>query len=67
MTEDGLEDQLLALTVRKERPDLEEQKAELISQTNENKIGAQNQCYTFAALSSYDASARALTSPTPQR
>jgi len=38
VTEDGLEDQLLALTVRKERPDLEEQKAELISQTNENKI-----------------------------
>jgi len=38
VTEDGLEDQLLALTVRKERPDLEEQKAELITQTNENKI-----------------------------
>ena len=28
---DGLEDQLLALTVSKERPDLEEQKAEIIS------------------------------------
>ena len=27
VTEDGLEDQLLALTVAKERPDLEEQKA----------------------------------------
>ena len=38
VTEDGLEDQLLALTVAKERPDLEEQKAELITQQNENKI-----------------------------
>ena len=38
VTEDGLEDQLLALTVAKERPDLEEQKAELILQQNENKI-----------------------------
>jgi len=38
VTEDGLEDQLLALTVAKERPDLEEQKAELITSQNENKI-----------------------------
>ena len=38
VTEDGLEDQLLALTVSKERPDLEEQKAEIISSNNENKI-----------------------------
>ena len=38
VTEDGLEDQLLALTVSKERPDLEEQKADLISQQNQNKI-----------------------------
>ena len=41
VTEDGLEDQLLALTVAKERPDLEEQKAELILQQNENKIKIQ--------------------------
>ena len=38
VTEDGLEDQLLALSVRKERPDLEDQKSELITQMNENKI-----------------------------
>eukprot|EP00965_Chrysotila_dentata_P178624 5899268-Pleurochrysis_carterae.AAC.1 len=38
VTEIGLEDQLLALTVSKERPDLEEQKAELISAQNEAKI-----------------------------
>eukprot|EP00306_Pavlova_sp_CCMP459_P002806 CAMPEP_0185179034 /NCGR_PEP_ID=MMETSP1139-20130426/31803_1 /TAXON_ID=298111 /ORGANISM="Pavlova sp., Strain CCMP459" /LENGTH=3023 /DNA_ID=CAMNT_0027744869 /DNA_START=1 /DNA_END=9072 /DNA_ORIENTATION=+ len=38
VTEDGLEDQLLALTVLKERPDLEEQKAVLIAQMNGFKI-----------------------------
>jgi len=38
VTEDGLEDQLLALVVSKERPDLEEQKAEIIASNNENKI-----------------------------
>jgi len=38
VTEAGLEDQLLARVVRKERPDLEEQKAALISQQNEFKI-----------------------------
>jgi len=38
VTEDGLEDQLLALTVQKERPDLEESKMELISQMNAFKI-----------------------------
>merc|ERR1719230_496863 len=38
VTEDGLEDQLPALTVSKERPDLEEQKAEIITSNNENKI-----------------------------
>merc|ERR1711871_1601717 len=38
VTETGLEDQLLARVVRKERPDLEEQKAALISQQNEFKI-----------------------------
>ena len=32
VTEDGLEDQLLALVVSKERPDLEEQKAEIITE-----------------------------------
>ena len=38
VTMDGLEDQLLALVVKKERPDLEEQKAELIRQQNGFKI-----------------------------
>merc|ERR1711871_1120765 len=38
VTEAGLEDQLLARVVKKERPDLEEQKAALISQQNEFKI-----------------------------
>merc|ERR1711871_1171267 len=38
VTESGLEDQLLARVVKKERPDLEEQKAALISQLNEFKI-----------------------------
>ena len=34
VTEAGLEDQLLALVVRKERPDLEEQMAQLVSDQN---------------------------------
>jgi dynein heavy chain len=38
VTEKGLEEQLLALVVKKERPDLEEQKAFLIRQQNEFKI-----------------------------
>lgn len=38
VTEAGLEDQLLARVVSKERPDLEEQKAALISQQNQFKI-----------------------------
>ena len=38
MTEAGLEDQLLALVVKKERPDLAQQKEELIKQSNEFKI-----------------------------
>ena len=38
VTEAGLEDQLLALVVRKERPDLAQQKEELIQQQNEFKI-----------------------------
>lgn len=38
MTEAGLEDQLLALVVKKERPDLAQQKEELIQQQNEFKI-----------------------------
>ena len=38
VTEAGLEDQLLALVVKKERPDLAAQKEELISQQNEFKI-----------------------------
>ena len=38
VTEAGLEDQLLALVVRKERPDLAQQKEDLIQQQNEFKI-----------------------------
>ena len=38
VTEAGLEDQLLALVVKKERPDLAQQKEELIKQGNEFKI-----------------------------
>merc|ERR1712196_323783 len=38
VTEDGLEDQLLARVVKKERPDLEEKKAELMQQQNQFKI-----------------------------
>merc|ERR1711968_208877 len=38
VTEVGLEEQLLARVVKKERPDLEEQKAALIKQQNEFKI-----------------------------
>eukprot|EP00820_Chromera_velia_P017919 Cvel_27114.t1-p1 / transcript=Cvel_27114.t1 / gene=Cvel_27114 / organism=Chromera_velia_CCMP2878 / gene_product=Dynein alpha chain, flagellar outer arm, putative / transcript_product=Dynein alpha chain, flagellar outer arm, putative / location=Cvel_scaffold3327:4083-17851(-) / protein_length=1557 / sequence_SO=supercontig / SO=protein_coding / is_pseudo=false len=38
VTEQGLEDQLLALVVKKERPDLAKQKMQLIQQQNEFKI-----------------------------
>lgn len=38
MTEGGLEDQLLALIVSKERPDLEEAKSQLIIQNSEFTI-----------------------------
>ena len=38
VTESGLEDQLLALVVKKERPDLAEKKEELIQQLNGFKI-----------------------------
>ena len=38
VTEQGLEDQLLTLVVRKERADLAEQRATLIEQDNEFKI-----------------------------
>jgi len=38
VTQDGLEDQLLALVVNKERPDLEETKTQLIVQNNEFTI-----------------------------
>jgi dynein heavy chain, axonemal len=38
VTEKGLEDQLLSLVVRKERPDLAQQKEDLIQQQNEFKI-----------------------------
>merc|ERR1712139_108309 len=43
VTEDGLEDQLLFLVVRLERPDLAKKKSELITQQNEFKV-------TLAAL-----------------
>lgn len=38
VTENGLEDQLLNVVVKKERPDLAAQSAELIQQQNEFKI-----------------------------
>ncbi|KAH7825191.1 dynein haevy chain 4, outer dynein arm beta [Monocercomonoides exilis] len=38
VTEEGLEDQLLALVVKREKPELEQQKAELMQQQNEFKI-----------------------------
>eukprot|EP00736_Rhodelphis_marinus_P010572 Rmarinus@m.9666 len=38
VTEKGLEDQLLAMVVNKERPDLEQQRADLLRQQNEFKI-----------------------------
>ena len=38
VTERGLEDQLLAVVVNKERPDLEEQRAELVEQQNQFTI-----------------------------
>ena len=38
VTQDGLEDQLLSLVVKKERPDLAKQKEELIQQQNSFKI-----------------------------
>ena len=41
VTEKGLEDQLLALVVLKERPDLEEQKSELIRAENGFKVQLQ--------------------------
>lgn len=41
VTIDGLEDQLLALVVSEERPDLEELKASLMRQQNEFKITLQ--------------------------
>jgi len=41
VTEDGLEDQLLAKVVTKERPDLEEQKTVLIQQQNEFTVKLQ--------------------------
>merc|ERR1712100_775256 len=41
VTEDGLEDQLLAKVVTKERPDLEEKKTVLIQQQNEFTVKLQ--------------------------
>jgi len=38
VTEEGLEDQLLALVVKREKPELEQQKAELMQQQNQFKI-----------------------------
>jgi len=42
VTESGLEDQLLALVVNKERPDLEEKKSELVRAINEFNIELSN-------------------------
>lgn len=42
VTQSGLEDQLLALVVKKERPDLAEQREQLIQQQNEFKITLRN-------------------------
>ena len=41
VTRDGLEDQLLASVVSKERPDLEKLKADLTRQQNEFKVKAE--------------------------
>merc|ERR1712072_1401338 len=38
VTENGLEDQLLALVVRKERTDLAEERAQLVQQNNEFQV-----------------------------
>jgi len=38
VTESGLEDQLLALVVRVEKPEVEQQKEELVNRQNEFKI-----------------------------
>jgi dynein heavy chain len=38
VTESGLEDQLLSLVVKKERPDLAAKKDEIVTQQNEFKI-----------------------------
>ena len=43
VTEDGLEDQLLFLVVKLERPDLAKKKSELIKQQNEFKAGQRGQ------------------------
>lgn len=37
ITPDGLEDQLLGMTVKSERPDLEEEKTQLVVQGAENQ------------------------------
>ena len=49
VTEDGLEDQLLAKVVTKERPDLEEQKTVLIRQQNEFTVKLQQLETIFSA------------------
>ena len=49
VTEDGLEDQLLAKVVTKERPDLEEQKTVLIQQQNEFTVKLQQLETIFSA------------------
>jgi dynein heavy chain len=42
VTENGLEDQLLSLVVKKERPDLAATKEDLVQQQNEFKITLSN-------------------------
>ncbi len=41
ITKDGLEDQLLDLSIRKERPELEDLMSKLITQDHENKMQLQ--------------------------
>lgn len=51
VTEAGLEDQLLALVVNKERPDLEETKSQLIIQNSEFTIKLKQVCSTLWSAS----------------
>ena len=55
VTESGLEDQLLALVVNKERPDLEETKTQLIIQNTDftiklKQVRLWNSCTVYASI-----------------